>query len=85
MTAGLIILVFMVFAGLMMSRRMPAILAVPAMAVCVAAVARTPVRVILDQVVTGGQFDPAGGSVPDGHCRGDAWPRRHADGDRRGA
>ena len=60
MTAALIILVFMVFAGLMMSRRMPAILAVPAMAVCVAAVARTPVRVILDQVVTGGSTRLAG-------------------------
>ncbi|MFZ4794335.1 MAG: citrate transporter [Blastocatellia bacterium] len=60
MTAALIILVFMVFAGLMMSRRMPAILAVPAMAVCVAVVARTPVRVILEQVVTGGSTRLAG-------------------------
>jgi len=60
MTAALIILVFLVFAGLMMSRRMPAILAVPAMAVCVAVVARTPVRVILEQVVTGGSTRLAG-------------------------
>ena len=60
MTAALIILVFLVFAGLMMTRRMPAILAVPAMAVCVAMVARTPVRVVLEQVVTGGSTRLAG-------------------------
>ncbi|MEY4168497.1 MAG: citrate transporter [Blastocatellia bacterium] len=60
MTAGLIILVFLVFAGLMMTRRMPAILAVPAMAVGVALVARTPMRTILEQVVTNGSARLAG-------------------------
>ena len=40
MTAFLIILVFIIFAALMISRRMPAILAVPAMAVAAIA-ART--------------------------------------------
>lgn len=54
MTASLIILVFVVFAALMISRRMPAILAVPAMAVCIAAVAGTPIREILENVVTNG-------------------------------
>lgn len=54
MTASLIILVFIVFAALMISRRMPAILAVPAMAICVAAVARTPVKVILENVIADG-------------------------------
>lgn len=56
MTAILIILVFVIFAGLMISRRMPAILAVPAMAVCVAAVARTPLKEILELVVTNGSI-----------------------------
>lgn len=56
MTAILIILVFVLFAGLMISRRMPAILAVPAMAVCVAAVARTPLKEILELVVTNGSI-----------------------------
>lgn len=54
MTASLIILVFVVFAALMISRRMPAILAVPAMAVCIAAVAGTPIREILENVITNG-------------------------------
>lgn len=56
MTAILIILVFAIFAALMISRRMPAILAVPAMAVCVAAVARTPLKEILELVVTNGSI-----------------------------
>lgn len=60
MTAGLIILVFLVMAGLMMTRRMPAILAVPAMAVGVALVARTPLTTILEQVVTNGSTRLAG-------------------------
>ena len=54
MTALLIIFVFVVFAALMISRRMPAILAVPAMAVCIAAVARTPIKEILENVITNG-------------------------------
>jgi hypothetical protein len=60
MTAGLIILVFLVMAGLMMTRRMPAILAVPVMAVGVALVARTPLTTILEQVVTNGSTRLAG-------------------------
>lgn len=60
MTAILIVLVFLLFAGLMMTRRMPAILAVPAMAVSVALVAQTPWRVILEQVVTNGSTRLAG-------------------------
>lgn len=54
MTALLILLIFAVFAALMMTRRCPAILAVPAMAVLIAAVARTPVNVILSDVMAGG-------------------------------
>lgn len=54
MTASLIILVFIVFAALMISRRMPAILAVPAMAICIAVVARTPIKEILENVIANG-------------------------------
>lgn len=54
MTALLIILIFAVFAVLMMTRRVPAILAVPAMAVLIAAVARTPLDVVLNSVVKDG-------------------------------
>ncbi|MFN8003374.1 MAG: citrate transporter [Acidobacteriota bacterium] len=54
MTASLIILVFVIFAALMISRRMPAILAVPAMAIVIAAVVQTPLSQILNQVVAAG-------------------------------
>jgi hypothetical protein len=54
MTALLILLIFAVFAALMMTRRVPAILAVPAMAVLIAAVARAPLGQILGDVVAGG-------------------------------
>ncbi|MDX2030675.1 MAG: citrate transporter [Blastocatellia bacterium] len=54
MTAILILLIFVLFAALMMTRRMPAILAVPAMAVCIALAGRTPAREILDSVVANG-------------------------------
>lgn len=54
MTACLIILVFVIFAALMISRRMPAILAVPAMAVVIAAIVQTPLSQILNQVVAAG-------------------------------
>ena len=54
MTAAFIILIFLVFAALMISRKMPAILAVPLMAVCFAAVARTPLNTILNDVMVGG-------------------------------
>lgn len=56
MTASLIILIFIIFAALMITKRMPAILAVPAMAVCVASVARTPVKEILENVVANGSI-----------------------------
>jgi hypothetical protein len=54
MTAALIILIFLIFAALMISRKMPAILAVPLMAICFAAVARTPLNTILNDVMVGG-------------------------------
>jgi H+/gluconate symporter-like permease len=54
MTAALIILVFAVFAALMLTRRMPAILAVPAMALAVAFTVRTPLDQILNHVIAGG-------------------------------
>ncbi len=60
MTALLIIIIFAIFAGMMITRRMPAILAVPAMAVCVAAVARTPVKEILENVVANGSVRLSG-------------------------
>lgn len=54
MTAFLLILVFVIFAALMISRRMPAILAVPAMAVVIAAIVQTPLTQILNQVIAAG-------------------------------
>ena len=54
MLATLIILIFLVFAALMLTRRMPAILAVPAMAVLMAVAARTPLMQILNDVIVGG-------------------------------
>jgi hypothetical protein len=54
MIAALIILIFLVFAALMISRKMPAILAVPLMAISFAAVARTPLTTILNDVMVGG-------------------------------
>jgi H+/gluconate symporter-like permease len=54
MTALLIILVFAIFAALMITRRAPAILAVPAMAVLIAAVAGTPLDIILNNVIKEG-------------------------------
>ena len=60
MTAIFILLIFVLFAALMMTRRMPAILAVPAMAVCIALAGRTPVREILDGVVANGAARLAG-------------------------
>ncbi|MGE0100708.1 MAG: citrate transporter [Blastocatellales bacterium] len=54
MTAFLIVLIFIVFAALMISRKVPAILAVPAMAILIAAAAGTPLRTILDGVIKDG-------------------------------
>ncbi len=54
MTVSLIILTFLIFAALMISRRMPAILAVPAMAVTIAAIVHTPLTQILNQVIAAG-------------------------------
>ena len=54
MTAALIILIFLIFAALMIARKIPAILAIPAMAICFAAVARTPLNIILNDVMVGG-------------------------------
>ncbi len=54
MITFLIILTFIAFAALMISRRMPAILAVPAMAVIFAAIVQTPLSQILNQVIAAG-------------------------------
>ena len=54
MTAALIILIFLIFAALMIARKIPAILAIPAMAIGFAAVARTPLNTILNDVMVGG-------------------------------
>ena len=54
MTSILIILIFAIFAALMISRKMPAILAIPTMAICIALVARTPFNIILNDVIAGG-------------------------------
>lgn len=63
MTALLIVLIFIIFAALMMTRRMPAILAVPAMAVAIAAVARASLSQILDEVITAGSVRIAGAYI----------------------
>ena len=54
MLTALIIFIFLVFAALMLTRRMPAILAVPAMAIAMALAARTPWQQILSDVMVGG-------------------------------
>jgi hypothetical protein len=54
MTGLLLLLVFAVFAALMFARVMPALIAVPAMAVLVAAVVGLPLPNILNDVVAGG-------------------------------
>jgi H+/gluconate symporter-like permease len=54
MLAALVIFIFLVFAALMLTRRMPAILAVPAMAVLMAIAARTPFAQILNDVIVAG-------------------------------
>src|SRR5882672_8142439 len=54
MTGLLLLLVFAVFAALMFARVMPALIAVPAMAVLVAAVVGLPLQNILNDVVAGG-------------------------------
>ncbi len=54
MVAAFIILIFLVFAALMISRKMPAILAIPAMAIFIAIAARAPFQTILNDVIAGG-------------------------------
>jgi hypothetical protein len=54
MTGLLLLLVFAIFAALMFSRVMPALIAVPAMAVLVAAVVGLPLQNILNDVVSAG-------------------------------
>jgi len=49
-----ILVLFMAFSGLMMTRRLPALLALPSMAVIIAAIAGMPFRGILDQVLEAG-------------------------------
>jgi hypothetical protein len=53
-TAAAILAIFALSAGLMLARRLPALLAVPAMAVAIAAVVRTPGRVVLEHVIAAG-------------------------------
>ena len=54
MTVSLILLTFLIFAALMISKRMPAILAVPAMAIIISAIVQTPLTQILNQVIAAG-------------------------------
>lgn len=54
MTAILIIAIFVVFAILMFTRKMPALLAVPAMAVLIALAVKTPFAEILNGVISAG-------------------------------
>lgn len=54
MTAILITIAFLLFAALMLTRKLPAILAVPLMALTIAVAARIPLDVILNQVIAAG-------------------------------
>lgn len=54
MTALLILLIFIVFAALMFTRRVPALLAVPTMAVLIAASVKTPFGDILNNIISSG-------------------------------
>ncbi len=54
MTPALILFSFALFAGLMLASRLPALLAVPGMALAIAASARVPLREVLGTVIEGG-------------------------------
>lgn len=54
MTALLILLIFVVFAVLMFTRKVPALLAVPSMAILIAATVNTPITEILNNIVSAG-------------------------------
>ncbi len=54
MTPALILFSFALFAALMLARRLPALLAVPGMALAIAASARVPLREVLGTVIEGG-------------------------------
>jgi hypothetical protein len=54
MTALLILLIFVVFAVLMFTRKVPALLAVPSMAVLIAAAVGTPFQDLLNNIVSAG-------------------------------
>lgn len=63
MTAFLILLIFAVFAVLMFTRKVPALLAVPTMAVLIAAVVGTPFADILNNIISAGAIKLAGAYV----------------------
>lgn len=63
MSAILILLIFVTFAALMFTRRVPALIAVPLMAVLIAAAVGTPFSAILDDVVSAGSVKLAAAYV----------------------
>ena len=63
MSAFLILLIFTVFAVLMFTRKVPALLAVPLMAVLIAAVVGTPFSAVLNDIISAGSVKLAAAYV----------------------
>lgn len=63
MSAILILLIFVVFAVLMFTRKVPALLAVPLMAILIAAAVGTPFSVILNDIISAGAIKLAAAYV----------------------
>ncbi len=63
MAALLIILIFVVFAALMFTRKVPALIAIPAMAILIAAAVGTPFTNILNDIISAGSIKLASAYV----------------------
>ena len=56
MSAILILIIFIVFAALMFTRKVPALIAIPTMAILIAAAVGTPFSVILNDIISAGSI-----------------------------
>ncbi|MDQ2919418.1 MAG: citrate transporter, partial [Verrucomicrobiota bacterium] len=56
MSALLILIIFIVFAALMFTRKVPALIAIPTMGILIAAAVGTPFSVILNDIVSAGSI-----------------------------
>ncbi len=63
MSAILILIIFVIFAALMFTRKVPALLAIPAMGILIAASVGTPFAVILNDVISAGSVKLASAYV----------------------